>query len=136
MSLPAFWRVTVTWRRPPGFGKPRASGYLPYQFDHPHAFVRPFAGQLLDGTVEAAEMRTRTIRLTAVVPADEPQKQGQWPYASSAQLAINRVARAAHFGYCCHAGAEWEVPLPEPVRITVEPVTVDRTAAPVAARED
>jgi hypothetical protein len=129
VSEPAFWRVTLTWPRPPDFGKPRANGYLPYQFDHPHAFVRPFAGQLPPGALETAEMRTRTIRVVAMLPAEDPRPRhpGDYTYTPSALLAIERVARAAQFGFCCAASTALDTPLPEPVRVTAEPVPAGQT---------
>jgi hypothetical protein len=138
VSEPAFWRVTLTWPRPPDFGKPRANGYLPYQFDHPHAFFRNFAMQLQPGELESAEMRARTVRIVARIAASKarPRVACGSAYTSSAQIAIDAAIYAAWFGFCVNGAYNMDMALPEPVRITVEPVTANPEAAATAAREE
>jgi hypothetical protein len=125
MSLPAFWRVTLTWPRPPGWGRPNAHGHIPYAQDSPEAFRETMGFQLQhqsDAVLETAEMRDRTIHMVMKLPAQEPYAKGV-DYSCSAARAIDWALMVAQFGAAITGHRDLHAPLPEPVRIKVEACT-------------
>lgn len=131
---PAFWRVALTWPRPPGFGKPDGRGYVPFQLSHPGEFAKPYAMQLQGGVLEVAELRARTIRVVVRLPAAPARRKARWErYATSAQLAIEWAIDSAQFGWCCTGRFPQFTPLPEPVCIKVEPVAAPPATTPGTA---
>lgn len=123
-GIPAFWRVTLTWPRPGKWGKPNARGHVPYEQSSPETIARTLGWQLQErpGAVEVAEMRSRTVRMVMRLPAQEPRAK-RVDYACSAALAVDWALMVAQFGANL-VGCRGDIyaPLPEPVRIAVEPV--------------
>jgi hypothetical protein len=132
---PAFWRVTLTWPRPPGFGEPDDEGYVPFQLSRPDEFAKPYAMQLRGGVLEAAELRGRMIRVVVMLPAVPARRKTRWErYATSAQLAVEWAVDSAQFGWCCTGRFPLFTPLPEPVRIKVEPAGAPPVTTPGKVR--
>jgi hypothetical protein len=104
----------------------RSSGYVAFALRRPEHFAERFAAQLPPGTLDAAELHPRTVRIIATLPAEKPRLRSSYhhcSYAPSAQLAIERAMFAAQFGAATVADSlEIEAPLPEPVRISVVPL--------------
>lgn len=124
MSEPAAWRVTLTWPRPAGWGKPNDRGYIPYR-QSPEHFLATF-GILYKPEyfrVERAEMRARTVIVVALAQSSPARRRGGWGDArSSSQLAVDQVMAAAVFAAAMVGGTPQEMPLPEPVSIRAEAV--------------
>ncbi len=125
-GIPAFWRVTLTWPKPAGWGKPGERGYVPYPQSSPERFFTAMGFQLegSPGTLEVAEMRARTVRMVMRMPGQEPVAPvpGRVDYVCSAARAVDWALMVARFGAGCVGPAGRREPLPEPVRVAVEPV--------------
>lgn len=115
--------MTLTWPKPQGWGKPNARGFVPYEQSSPEMIARTLGWQLQEfpGAVEVAEMRARTVRMVMKLPAREPRVK-RTDYASSAAIALDWALMVAQFGANL-VGRRGDIyaPLPEPVRIAVEP---------------
>jgi hypothetical protein len=125
-GIPAFWRVTLTWPKPPEWGRLNDRGYIRYEQSSPEVFAETMGYQLQrepDATLEAAEMRGRTVRMVMKLPARGPYTKGT-SYSCSAARAIDWALMVAQFGAALVGHRDIHAPLPEPVRVVVEPVRV------------
>jgi hypothetical protein len=125
-GLPAAWRVTLTWPRPPDWGMPPpGTDYVPYEVSSPERFAATMGFQCCgDVVLEAAELRSRTVRVVIRIPAVEPRSLRDWEATQSAQRAINRAMFIVQFGAKLIEGRyqRYSPVLPEPVRIRIGPL--------------
>lgn len=131
MTEPAFWRVTLAWPKPREWDELARGGpsFARWLFKDPDRLRQKFAIQIqaAGGDVESLDLRPRTVRLVARMPAHKSQGYDYRSYQSSAEHAIGVVVRSAEFAARCISGSERMLePLPEPVRIKAEPMAAEQ----------